>query len=201
MVRERNSLDWARERLQVPVALCPDLAFALGPLDRDPAACELLWLLRSDREGRGQTPPEPGPGEERTDWPRRALRRPRGGGLRPWLAANRRLGAWMSTDGRLAAMLWRASAATFAPIARRRLRAGTRLLSRGRVVITDRLHGHVLALLLGIPHVVLDNIYGKCRAVWETWTADFALVRWADGPDVAREIARDLLRDLEEVAP
>ncbi|WP_276524270.1 polysaccharide pyruvyl transferase family protein, partial [Enterobacter hormaechei] len=45
--------------------------------------------------------------------------------------------------------------------ARRRVERGLRLLSRGERIVTDRLHGHILSLLLGIPHVVLDNDYGK----------------------------------------
>ncbi|MGO7998139.1 exopolysaccharide biosynthesis protein, partial [Rhizobium ruizarguesonis] len=27
--------------------------------------------------------------------------------------------------------------------------------------VTDRLHVHICSLLLGLPHAVLDNIYGK----------------------------------------
>ncbi|XP_048247973.1 glucose-6-phosphate/phosphate translocator 2, chloroplastic-like [Haliotis rufescens] len=38
---------------------------------------------------------------------------------------------------------------------------GMLFLQRGRVVITDRLHGHILSTLLGIPHVILDNNYHK----------------------------------------
>ncbi|PVD31816.1 hypothetical protein C0Q70_07234 [Pomacea canaliculata] len=34
---------------------------------------------------------------------------------------------------------------------------GLSFLQRGRVVITDRLHGHILSVLLGIPHVLIDN--------------------------------------------
>lgn len=34
--------------------------------------------------------------------------------------------------------------------------------------------------MLGIPHVVLDNSYGKVRSFYETWTRDAPIVRWAD---------------------
>jgi pyruvyl transferase EpsO len=78
--------------------------------------------------------------------------------------------------------------------ARQCLRAGCNLLSRGRVVITDRLHAHVLCLLLGIPHVLLDNSYGKVRRVHETWTAGASGVRWAASPPEAIAIARSLLK-------
>ncbi len=50
-----------------------------------------------------------------------------------------------------------------------RVDRGLRLLARGRVVVTDRLHGHILADLLGIRHVVLDNDYGKIAAYLDAW--------------------------------
>jgi pyruvyl transferase EpsO len=67
---------------------------------------------------------------------------------------------------------------------------GLRLLSAGHVVVTERLHGHVLCLLAGIPHVVLDNSYGKVRAFVEAWTAGHPLVRWADDSVSAAGAAR-----------
>jgi pyruvyl transferase EpsO len=61
------------------------------------------------------------------------------------------------------------------------------------VVVTDRLHGHILALLLGIPHVVLDNSYGKLHHFIRTWTHASPLVRMAAAPDEATALARELL--------
>ena len=37
------------------------------------------------------------------------------------------------------------------------------------LIITNRLHGHILACLLGIPNIVLDNNYGKNKSFFETW--------------------------------
>ena len=65
-------------------------------------------------------------------------------------------------------------------MARRRLAHGYALLAAGRTVVTDRLHGHLLCVLLGIPHVVLDNRYGKNRALFEAWTHDVPFARWAE---------------------
>ncbi len=191
MVRETRSLEWAAEALDVPRVLCPDLAFALGPLERLPATHEVVWLMRRDREAKERELPALGPLDARLDWRVKGPMRVAGPRpLRLWLAANRRVGAAMSRDGRLATALWRVSAGTFGPIARRRLAVGVQRLSQGRVVITDRLHGHVLALLLGIPHVLLDNTSGKCRSFWETWTSSSPLASWADDPAEALEIAR-----------
>ena len=60
-----------------------------------------------------------------------------------------------------------------------RVQRGLDLLARGETIVTDRLHGHILALLLGIPHVVLDNHYGKVGAYRDAWTAASPLARQA----------------------
>lgn len=60
-----------------------------------------------------------------------------------------------------------------------RVTRGLRLLERGERIVTDRLHGHILATLLDIPHVVLENSYGKIGAYCDAWTATSPLVRRA----------------------
>jgi pyruvyl transferase EpsO len=64
------------------------------------------------------------------------------------------------------------------PLAEQRLMRGCQLLSRGREVVTDRLHAHILCLLMGIPHVLVDNNYGKLRSFFEAWTKDAPGVRF-----------------------
>eukprot|EP00761_Pharyngomonas_kirbyi_P009771 gb/GECH01009789.1/.p1 GENE.gb/GECH01009789.1/~~gb/GECH01009789.1/.p1 ORF type:complete len:384 (+),score=60.86 gb/GECH01009789.1/:1-1152(+) len=49
---------------------------------------------------------------------------------------------------------------------------GFSMLARGQVVISDRLHGHIMSLLMGVPHVVLSNSYHKIRGMLDTWTGD-----------------------------
>jgi pyruvyl transferase EpsO len=49
----------------------------------------------------------------------------------------------------------------------------------GRVVITDRLHAHILCLLMQIPHVLLNNAVGKTWTFYETWTRDSPLCHLA----------------------
>jgi pyruvyl transferase EpsO len=49
-------------------------------------------------------------------------------------------------------------------LAREQLRTALRAIGAGEVLVTDRLHGHILALLGGVPHVLLDNSYGKLSA-------------------------------------
>ena len=79
--------------------------------------------------------------------------------------------------------------------AQQRVDIGCRLLARGRVVITDRLHAHILCLALGIPHVVLDNTYGKVRDFFKAWTAPASLATWADTVSDAMAAAKALLQE------
>jgi pyruvyl transferase EpsO len=71
------------------------------------------------------------------------------------------------------------------------LRAGVRILESGRVVITNRLHGHILSLLLGIPHVLLDTEQGKLSSFFDTWTRDSRLTSWAGSPAKAVDAAKE----------
>ncbi len=182
LVREQRSLELAR--VEFPTAqpeLCPDMTVVLGLLPRPrPARYDVVTLARSDGErlagaGAGDVP---GPGPV-FDWARDAslmkvLRR----ALRPLL----RHAPFSSRRAEF-----------YDRLARHRLSVGLGLLGGGRVVVTDRLHGHVLSLLLGIPHVALDNSYGKLSAFLETWTGHIPLVRRAATPAEARAEALRLL--------
>ena len=186
LVRDQLSLDVVRREFRARTALCPDMAFYLGAIDREwQPDVDILWLRRDDRESAGGGGVDVSSDVVVCDWlddrvpPLRRIRTV----LRP-LAAR---------EPRSLNLVNRALAAAYERQARQRLREGCRLLSRGRVVITDRLHAHILCLLLGIPHVLLDNSYGKVRRVHEAWTADAPHVRWAASPAEAVAAARSLL--------
>jgi len=72
-------------------------------------------------------------------------------------------------------------------------RAGFRHLSQAEVLVTDRLHGHIMAVLLDMPHVVLDSVGSKVKNFYETWTHSAACANWADTPEQALELAQSLL--------
>jgi exopolysaccharide biosynthesis predicted pyruvyltransferase EpsI len=185
LVRDPLSFELVRTEWRARVALCPDMAFYIGMLDRErPPDVDILWLRRQDREAAGDLGSAPSDALV-CDWldervpPLRHVRRL----LRP-LAAR---------EPRQLTMVSPILGSAYDLQARRRLRAGCRLLGRGRVVITDRLHAHILCLLLGIPHVLLDNNYGKVRRAFEAWTADAPQVRWASSSAEAVAAARSLL--------
>lgn len=69
--------------------------------------------------------------------------------------------------------------------AQARLNRGIRLLSHGKVVLTDRLHAHILCLLLNKRHVVLDNDYGKISTFHQAWTHPCGIATFASNFDDA----------------
>lgn len=171
LLRDRTSVQRA-EDLGLAASLCPDAAFALGELERRPEpSTPVIWLARTD----GERSVESLDGVETIDWLRDD-------------PVDRILHHLPLLRTRLRKRL-----------ASGRLRRGTRILSRGRVVVTDRLHGHVLSLLLGIPHVLMDTANSKMRHFVETWTKGCELTHWADDADQAARLAHELARDGADV--
>ncbi|RUS71985.1 hypothetical protein EGW08_020255 [Elysia chlorotica] len=74
-------------------------------------------------------------------------------------------------------------------------------LQRGRVVITDRLHGHILATLMNIPHVLIDNKQHKLSAYHLSWTAGLENTYITDNPNTALDLALKLLEKYKDVLP
>jgi pyruvyl transferase EpsO len=73
----------------------------------------------------------------------------------------------------------------------RRLCAAVRLFSSGRRIVTDRLHGHILAMLMGKPHDFYDNSYGKNSAFCLSWTYRSPLVHFINPPDYLSKAVAD----------
>lgn len=185
-VRDTASLGFARREFRARSVLCPDMAFYLGALSISRVKdADVLWLRRTDLEAVPHAGVLGGAKTVVTDW------------LDPRPPAVRRLREAVQPLGlrypRKLRLLRRFSEATFDYQARQRMDFGCGLLARGKVVITDRLHGHILSLLLGIPHVILDNSYGKLRHFHDTWTRSMPHVRWAESPADARAAAEQLL--------
>lgn len=183
LLRDHRSLEQARAAFACDSRLCPDAALALGPLARlGTPVTDVLWMARTDAEAAGSTSTTPD-GARRVDWLSEQS------GDLGWTDAEARQRFVSRGGGRL---LKRAGAA-LAPAAPAlwrlydrqaigRLQYGRRLLCTGRTVVTDRLHGHILCVLMDIPHVALDNSYGKNRSFHEAWTLDWPNVRWAGSP-------------------
>ncbi len=197
MVRDHRAEAIARERLGVEPVLSPDHALGLGRLARTAEAeVPILWLARlaGDPEYVDHGEPD-GDDVRRVNWlvgvpEAEAQWDAVGRGL---LAVNRAVQQRWRPGVRGAGALHAVAERTYVPLAWRWVRRGLDLLCTGQVVVTNTLHGHVLATLLGIPNVVLDNSYGKVSGIVEAWTAGLPGVhRAADGAE-ALTIARGLV--------
>lgn len=73
------------------------------------------------------------------------------------------------------------------------MHSGVYQLRRHRLVITNRLHGHILCILLGIPHVFLSNSYHKNEAFYESWTYQVPFCRFVKETSQVRIAAQELL--------
>ncbi len=169
MVRDRSSHSLASTLGAAAIHLVPDLAFGLGVRTRPHEAhLDRFALRRADKESASDNNADWQPADRTADWPasiipplwrRLAYRLTRGAGRVP------------------SPLPQRAQIAILDALAARRVAVGERLLSSAQCVQTDRLHGHLMCLLLGIPHDVIDNSTGKISALIDTWTAPSTLLR------------------------
>ena len=189
--RDTSSLAFARDQLGAKSSLCPDAALLLaGQLKRDPPVVDCLVLARTDKERAFADLEHAFANSRRSvqtaDW----LTEPIG-----LLHRVRNRLKYATRHGFASSQLFQAvMLSVWDRLATERTRRGCKLLSRGRIVITDRLHAHILCTLLGIPHIVLDNNYGKLSGFIDTWTRDHPLVHRASSTSEATQIAERLLQ-------
>jgi pyruvyl transferase EpsO len=184
LARDATSLKFVQDQFRCEAALCPDMAFFIGPRTPRAPTRDGYVLARSDIESAG---------------PKSVARLPMES-----LSGNWARGDWLESDwleAKLAnqfckynqrfnqyalgrkLMVWLSDV-----VAASRLRRGTRQLSQGAVVLTDRLHVHILCILLNKRHVVLDNDYGKISTFYRAWTHPTTLASFA--ADFAEAIAK-----------
>jgi exopolysaccharide biosynthesis predicted pyruvyltransferase EpsI len=179
-VRDLPSFEFSQRHFDCEVRLAPDLAFYLGPFRRSaPPLHDVLFLLRTDKERadtRGHTPELAGLRTVQEDWISEANLNYRIEKVRFALA--RRSAKLFGLPTR--EEVFRSRAAW-------QLRRGLKHLCRANIVVTDRLHGHILSLLLDVPNALVDNSYGKVRNFVDLWTKHH--------PDVA------LFNNIDAIAP
>ena len=73
------------------------------------------------------------------------------------------------------------------------MHTGVYQLSQSRLVITNRLHGHLLCLLLGIPNILLPNSYYKNESFYKTWTYQIPFSRFIKEPSEVPTAIQELL--------
>jgi exopolysaccharide biosynthesis predicted pyruvyltransferase EpsI len=199
MVRERTSERIARERLGVEPVLSPDHAFGMGPRARtQPVTTPILWLARMPGDPEYVAYDEPtGDDVRRVEWLHGIAEDQAAWDLvgRAALRVNTAVRARWSPGTRGTSLQHALVARTYVPLAWRWVRRGMDMVSGAQVVVTDKLHGHVFCLLLGIPHVVLDNSYGKVSGTLDAWTGDLPGVHRARDGAEALATARRLVEE------
>lgn len=137
------------------VHLVPDAAHLLGAIECELPSQRVLVLAREDKEAKIS-------GSARfhgsVDWLRddAAAR---------WMSRLR----WRSSRFGSLGPLLNPTAERWERIAEGRLKRGIRILERGEVVVTDRLHGMLLALQMGRSVVCVDNNNGKLSRYADAW--------------------------------
>lgn len=157
LVRDLESYDLASTRFGCEVTLCPDMAFALGPLNRPSIPdLDVLLLLRTDKESVRETAlvKDLPAGWEQADWIDEDPT------LRRRARFDMRVSAVLSLNMKRLSKISRRKH-YYEMVTDKRMKRGTELLSRAKFIITDRLHVHIISTLMGIPHCFLDNSYGK----------------------------------------
>lgn len=165
LVRDQASLDFARHWFECPVYLCPDMAYGIGRLRSEVRADAAVFsLMRTDHERHPDTPEGAivegiGPTD---DWVQARWRR----------SDLEKISQSLSRKAWTAAWLMPKTEAVYRRQAALEVQRGADILARGQMVLTDRLHAHILCVLMNKPHLVFDNSYGKISGYIETWPDD-----------------------------
>lgn len=171
IVRDTRSQEFAEKHFRCPVVLAPDMAFSMQPISRNVPSVDFFCLLRQDKE----VAIDHGDVTSRLQATGKTVE------VSDWLDEPKTFVAWldMKMTGLSRNRPRRARASrplamkTRRAFAAQRLARGVDLLSRGSVVVTDRLHAHILCTLLKIPHFMFDSYDRKISALHETWTKSF----------------------------
>jgi pyruvyl transferase EpsO len=181
LVRDQRSLDFSRAHFTCVAILCPDMAYYITKLERGKQRqCRdgSLLLLRTDKEACNH-PLSALPQQLSTtdcvkpvDWlvePKGTRSRAKAIAILEWLRQSASSGAYRTLKE-----------IYYNRLALRRFQRGVEMLRSRQHVISDRLHVHIIATLLGIPHTMFDNNYGKIHGYIDTWKT-----QW-DGVEVIR---------------
>lgn len=171
LLRDSKSMDIAESFFKgIDIRFCPDLALGMDPLKRRMPGVGTIVLARSDKEA-----------NERSGVPTDLE-------LVDWSASRSNQLVWDSATSakykllRMPRGLQRFAGVSdwpYAVMKRANLKAAERQISSADFLVTDRLHAHILAILLGMPHFVTDNSYGKISAIFNDYTGRFETAHWA----------------------
>jgi exopolysaccharide biosynthesis predicted pyruvyltransferase EpsI len=188
LCRDRQTLVEIGELNNGRASLCPDAAFGLQLAGPDVDRRGIVRLARTDAEASFSMA-----GVDSVDWVSQLPGSPGydatyAHALRAYSGLCRRVRLLSERlNGRVRAPQWLLSRA-FDWLARRRLGTGVAMLGGASAVVTDRLHAHILCLLLNVPHVVVDSGYGKITSFYDQWTRGIGKAQLAGSKDEAEKL-------------
>ena len=162
LIRDHAGVERTRKLFpRANVLFCPDMAFGYGRVKGGKAALDAVVLRRNDSEsleGAERFTMHAGDSHIDLDW----------GLTGPAKLIDRALhlpGAVGKRIPALAIHLYPIQRRAYIAIATNNVSHAVRILSRGRLIVTNRLHATVLATLMGRPVVAMDNANGKISAI------------------------------------
>jgi exopolysaccharide biosynthesis predicted pyruvyltransferase EpsI len=190
LVRDHQSAILAESVLDCPTTMCPDMALMLDLQRQGEPHKDVFVLARTDAEARVSLRAAAQEcGLETDDWyqPRQAQSRTKTGMARRVLRSEAKVvNGLLNIRGSLL------RSRVCNQLAAEEVDRGLRMISQGRVLLTDRLHAHILAELAGIPHVVVDTGYGKIREFHSAWLGTSSPTPFAESPAAGCEAAKTL---------
>ena len=174
-VRDESSFELVSRFFPVEVYLVPDMAFFID-ISRwrsksvRPNGRRLLIRRQDQEKCESDTlrAIAAHPDTDSADWPTMSPEYP----TEKWLSRIKWRAIRFSRFYDLVVRLW------YRPVL---LRSGIDFLEPYSEVFSTRMHGGILALLLGKPATFFDNSYGKTRAVFKTWLKDCDSARLETG--------------------
>lgn len=187
VVRDNPSYDFATNQFDCKVLLCPDMAFFIDPIssNKQPKFDRFI-LSRTDHEKSNNWIDDlprlsASISIDQNDWLDQQAMEKILNRIQQHTSGFRSV---IDPSNKALLLLWNA-------LANARLARGKALLERGRVVISDRLHVHILSILLNKPHVLIDNNYGKLGNFHQAWTTHYRGVKFVCDLEAALDAASD----------
>ena len=185
------------------IALAPSAAFQLGAQNRTALpAYDVVWVARTDQERANDLAETAArlssQAAEKYELP------PFADGIEMHYAVKHRpptvlLTDWSSLFCENVQNRNAVKTLAFDALSRVYLQRAIYMLSQGSVAVTDRLHAHILCVLMGVPHVFLNSQSGKNWNFYESWTRESPLCRLASSPAEGWTLARAAAARLKDM--
>lgn len=163
------------------VVYCPDAAFGVGYLEPlQKPQHDVVMVLRRDSEAVERGIGSAIPGAKVMDWDLS------GASYLAWKALSIHKGL-TKRFGENIPHLYPVIEREFAARTSLNMTMARRMISSGRILVTDRLHATVFAALTRRPAVCLDNVYGKISSIYREYLHALPGIKYVNSAEEARQ--------------